>query len=255
MKTSVSLLLASLCFALGSPLSSQTAVDVTHAPDGGISQHVDGIFIPGVSGAPFSAKVVVDITSHLPDGATVARRYYTQVARDSWGRLYREDRGILPADSNREPPLLRSYVSDPLTGIRTMCSPAQRTCWITTYHPILRMTEAPVGPSRDGKSFLVRDRLGDSTIDDLEVQGTRETLTFNANTFGNDRPVAIKKEFWYSPRLQINLVVTRNDPRTSDQAIHVTELNLSDPDPARFAIAQSYKMIDERPATSTGNRQ
>jgi hypothetical protein len=254
MKPFVSLLLVFFCVVRGSQLGGQSAADVSHAPDGGISEHVDGIFIPGVSGAPFSAKVVVEITSHLQDGATVARKYYTQVARDSQGRMYREDRGILAADSDREPPLLRTYVSDPLTRLRTMCSPAQRTCWITNYHPILRFTEAPAGPAKDGRSFLVRDRLGSSTIDDLEVQGTRETLTFNANTFGNDRPVSVTKEFWYSPRLQINLTVTRNDPRTGNQKLQVTELSLSDPDPRRFAIAEGYKMIDERQAASTGGR-
>lgn len=254
MKASV-FLLAFFCFAFSAQLNGQTAVDVTHAPDGGISEHVDGIFIPGITGASFSAKVMVEITSHLQDGATVARKYYTQVARDSQGRMYREDRGIIPADADREPPLLHTYVSDPLTATRTMCSPAQRTCWITHYRPILRFAEAPAGPARDGKSFLVRERLGDSTINNLAVQGTRETVTFNANTFGNDRPVAVTKEFWYSPQLQINLTVTRNDPRTGNQKLQVTDLALGDPDPARFAIAEGYKMVDERQASNARNNQ
>jgi hypothetical protein len=93
---------------------------------------------------------------------------------------------------------------------------------------------------------MFRENLGTSTMDDLDVQETRETRTYNAGTFGNDRPVAVTKEFWYSPQLKINLAVTRNDPRTGEQRLQVTELSLSEPDPSWFVPPQEFKVVDLR---------
>lgn len=239
------------CCALAAPaLWSQAETGIVRAPDGGIQQQVDGIFIPPVQGAPFTAKVVVEIRALLPDGATIARKYYTLVARDSQGRVHRENRGILPADSDKEPPLHYTFVNDPLTRTRTTCVPAQQTCWITKFVPIVQSTLEPAGLSANGKSYLAREDLGASTLDDLEVLHSRETRTFNAGAFGNDRPVVVTKDFWYSPRLQINLAVTRDDPRTAIQKLNVTDLILGEPEPSWFASPQGFKVIDQR---SSGN--
>ncbi len=55
--------------------------------------------------------------------------------------------------------------------------------------------------------------LGTDTIDGLNVVGTRETLTINAGVEGNSQPLSSTEEFWYSPDLEVNLSVTRKDPR------------------------------------------
>ena len=103
-----------------------------------------------------------------------------------------------------------------------------------------------MGLSKDGLSYLTREEMGRSTIDSLEVIDSRETRTYNAGAFGNDRPVAVTKRFWYSPQLQVNLAVDRHDPRTEDQKLELTELNLSEPDPAWFAVPEGYRLIRER---------
>jgi uncharacterized protein YecT (DUF1311 family) len=246
-----------LCLVSASFLAAQTAgsqtapagaADTTHAPDpdSGMSGHVDGLFIPLATGAPFHAKIPVEITRQFPDGTTVKQKYYTLVARDSSGREYREARQPVPADSDLEPPLVRTIVYDPKTSLITTCTPEQRTCREQTFDPTQHPVDEAAGPSGDGKSVLTRESLGTKTIDGLESTGTRETRTFNPGAFGNDKPVAVTKEIWYSPQLQFNLSVTRIDPRNGTQELDVTDLKLGDPGPEWFAIPDGYRLVTGR---------
>jgi hypothetical protein len=247
MRRSILFLASALCtLSLFPALYSQSEDGVTRAPDGGVSEHVDGIFIPAISGAPFSARLNADISSQLPDGTTVEKKFINMLARDSEGRIYKERRRIVPADSPGESPLTQFTILDTPARTRTVCEVAERTCRITQFVEPGQAGEAPVGPSRDGKSYLTRENLGTTTMNNLDVQYSRETRTFNAGAFGNNRPVAVVKEFWYSPQLQINLAVTRNDPRTSVQKLTLSELSLDPPDPSRFAIPNGFRVIDLR---------
>jgi hypothetical protein len=83
-------------------------------------------------------------------------------------------------------------------------------------------------------------------MDGLEVVGTRETRTISPGTFGNDKPVVVIKEIWYSPQLQFNLSVTRIDPRNGTQKLEVTDLKLGEPGPEWFAMPDGYRQLTER---------
>jgi uncharacterized protein YecT (DUF1311 family) len=235
--------------SFGQASSGQTNVTlVTQAPDpdSGMTGHVDGLFIPLVPGQPFHAKVAVQIHRQLPDGTVVDQKYYTLVARDSAGRAHREARDVVPADSDLDPPLIRTTVYDPKTSMITYCYPEQRICRQFTYDLTQHPVDEPVGPSSDGKSVLTREDLGKKIIDGLEVTGTRETRTFSPGAFGNDKPVVVTKEIWYSPQLQYNLSVTRLDPRNGTQKLEVTDLKLGEPGPEWFAIPDGYRLVSGR---------
>jgi uncharacterized protein YecT (DUF1311 family) len=220
----------------------------THAPDpdSGMTNHVDGLFIPLVTGQPFHAKIQVEITRTLPDGTTVAQKYYTLAARDADGHEYRETRDIIPADSDRDPPIIRTVVYDPKTSLITTCTPDQRICRQTNFDPTQHPVDEAAGASSDGKSVLTREDLGTKMMDGLRVTGTRETRTFNPGAFGNDKPVVVTKEIWYSPQLQFNLSVTRLDPRNGNQKLNVVDLKLGDPGQEWFAMADGYRMVQGR---------
>lgn len=91
-----------------------------------------------------------------------------------------------------------------------------------------------------------REAIGSKSIDGLAVEGTRETLTFAPQAFGNDKPVVVSKEYWYSPQLQVNLLVTRNDPRNGTQRLEVTELKLGEPEADWFTVPDGYRVVAER---------
>ncbi|MGD1108290.1 MAG: lysozyme inhibitor LprI family protein, partial [Terracidiphilus sp.] len=229
-----------------SPAPAAAATIHAPDPDSGMAGHVDGLFIPLVPGQPFHAKVAVQIHRQLPDGTVVDQKYYTLVARDSTGRAHREARDVIPADSDLDPPLIRTIVYDPKTSLITNCYPDQRVCRQMSFDPTQHPVDEPVGPSSDGKSVLTREDLGKKPIDGLEVIGTRETRTFNPGAFGNDKPVVITKEIWYSPQLQFNLSVTRLDPRNGTQKLEVTDLKLGEPGPEWFVMPDGYRLVSGR---------
>ena len=245
-KASAYLLLSTLVLIPASRLAGQTGSEVSHAPDAGISEHVHGISAEAIPGAPFTAKEIVKITTHLDGGAVVEQKYFAMIVRDSRGRVYRETRGKVPFNSDREPPLFNTFVSDPKAGTRTTCTGATRTCVVANWHPSLHPVEEQIGPSRDGMSYLTREAMGRSTIDGLDVIDTQETRTYIAGAFGNDRNVVVTKRYWYAPQLQVNLAVNRHDPRTADQDLQLTELSVAEPDPAWFAIPDGFRVVRER---------
>ena len=250
MKRSFSSLLpiALLTFACAALIGQTTSASVTHAPDpdSGMVGHVDGIFIPLIPGQPFHARIAVQVTRQLPDGTMVAQKYYTLAARDETGRTYREARDIVPADSDKEPPLIRSIVYNPKTNLVTSCYPERRTCQNVNLQSSTNPPDEPVGPSSDGKSVLTRESLGTKTMDGLDVQGTRETTTYRPGAFGNDKPVVVTKEIWYSPLLQFNLSTTRIDPRNGTQKLEVADLKLGEPGAEWFAMPDGYRLMAQR---------
>ena len=106
-----------------------------NASDGSVRTHIDGIDIPPIANAPFSAKVLVTWDEPLIGGGTLSRKYYTLVARDSQGRVHRETRDFVPADSTAEPPLRSLTITDPVAGTLTKCMQAAMTCTTSQYHP------------------------------------------------------------------------------------------------------------------------
>lgn|GEM_PF-432829 len=238
-------------------LHSQTASTVGHAPDpdSGMTGRVTGIYIPLITGQPFHARVQVQITKQLPDGTTVAEKYYTLVARDGSGHVHHENRDLIPADSDLEPPLLRTIIYDPKTSLITTCNPERRVCQQTHFDPTSHPADEPVGPSSDGKSVLTRESLGKKMMDGMEVEGTRETRTFKPDTFGNNKPVVVTKEYWYSPQLQINLETTRVDPRNGTQKLEVAGLKLGEPGPEWFTVPDGYRVVVERTMVNTNRGQ
>ena len=250
MKTnSIGTMLAVFClYSAINILGQDNGTNVTHAPDpdSGMVGHVDGLFIPLLAWQPFRARIPVQINRQLSDGTTVAQKYYTLVARDGTGRTYREARDVVAADSDREPPLMRTIVYDPKTSLITTCNPERRICRQTSFNPTSHPADEPVGPSSDGKSVLARESLGTKTMEGLEVVGTRETRTINPGTFGNDKPVVVTKELWYSPLLQFNLSVTRIDPRNGTQKLQVADLKLGEPGVEWFALPEGYRLVQER---------
>jgi hypothetical protein len=86
-------------------------------------------------------------------------------------------------------------------------------------------------------------------MDGLSVVGTRESITINAGVVGNNRPLVITNEFWYSPDLQVNLSVTRKDPREGTQVIHISDLSLREPDASLFQVPAGFVVEGRGPAS------
>jgi hypothetical protein len=200
---------------------------------GAVRTHIEGIEIPPVPNAPFTAKVVVTWNQPLVGGGIVSRKYYTLVARDSQGRVRRETRVFVPANSDAEPPLRSFTIFDPLSGTRTTCTKASMTCATSAFNPHLLLTEN-TGDNANGK----RESLGQQTIQGLVVTGTRETVS---NASGS-RLALRRTDVWYSPDLHMALSVIRSDPQLGEVTLNVTNLVQREPDSTWIEIPSGYEV-------------
>jgi hypothetical protein len=230
------------------PTSFATAQATSQAvtPDGKIHTRIEGINIPPVANSPFTAKVVVTWDQPMVGGGTVSRKYYTLVARDSQGRVRRETRDFIPADSSAEPALQSFAITDPVSSTRITCVQNTMNCTVVAYHVPLFSTDVASGPPTGQTKGLTRQNLGQQTMNSMPVVGTRETSSTVAGTGGYSRVVITSKDLWYSPDLNMYLSVIRKDPQLGQITLTVTDLLRSEPDPTWFAVPSGYKMADNR---------
>lgn len=222
-----------LCFSFSlSPAISQDAT-------GGVRTHIVGIEIPPIANAPFTAKVLVTWNRPLVGGGSVSRKYFTQVARDSQGRVRRETRAFIPADSNAEPPLRTFTFLDPVSSTRTVCTKSTMNCATGPFQSRVNLSQDG-GTLSGAGSKVTHENLGQQTMFDLPVVGTREIVT---DSQGSTRLALTDTEVWYSSDLQMDLSVDRNNPQLGEVTLKVIELVRGEPDPSRFAIPSGYQAI------------
>jgi hypothetical protein len=208
---------------------------------GGVHTQVQGIEIPAIANAPFTARVLVTWNRPLVGGGTASRKYYTQVARDSQGRVRRETRGFIPADSSADPPLRTFTILDPVSSTRTTCTKATMNCATSAFQPRLDMP-SDEAISGDGPN-VTREDLGKQTMNGLSVVGTRATET---DSQGTSRVALSRTDAWYSPDMHMDLSVTRSSQQLGEVTLQVTQLVRGEPDPSWFAIPSGYRVIGAR---------
>lgn len=222
------------------------AQEALRGPDGGTTYHVSGVDLLAIPDRPFSANSRTDWTRILSDGSTMQVHLTAKLARDSSGRMYRERRSFMPGNSDAQTRLNEIMIYDPVALTQTICTVSTHHCVTSDYQPRTSFATMPVGSFANGTRYLNREELGTNTMEDLDVIGTRETLTINAGVVGNQRPLVSTREFWYSPDLQTNLSITRNDPREGKQVVRLSNLSRSDPPPELFEVPAGFTVQDAR---------
>jgi hypothetical protein len=89
------------------------------------------------------------------------------------------------------------------------------------------------------------ESLGTQTIDGVQAQGTRITRVIPAGAQGNDAPITITTDNWYSPELQLTLLTVTTDPRSGVQTTKYNNFSQAEPDPALFMVPSGYSVVDE----------
>jgi hypothetical protein len=85
-----------------------------------------------------------------------------------------------------------------------------------------------------------RESLGTQMIEGVQAEGTRTTFIIPAGTIGNDLPIQIVSERWYSPELQTVVMTKHSDPRMGDTVYRLTNINRNEPAPSLFQAPPDY---------------
>jgi hypothetical protein len=222
---------------------------------------------PPVKGAPYSAEAVNETVQTLADGNRIVQRTSTMQYRDSEGRERREETSAMGA----------IFINDPVAGVRYTLHPDSQTAekgalpklYATTNGAdnaffyvangaVSTMPEG-VGPDvaigggvaggRGGPEVLKKfklataskvDKLGNMFIEGVQAEGTRTTSTIAAGDIGNERPINIVDERWYSSDLQMTVMSKHSDPRTGETNFTLKNINRSSPPPTLFEVPSDY---------------
>lgn len=95
-----------------------------------------------------------------------------------------------------------------------------------------------------GAKEAVKEELGKQTIEGVEAEGTRTTITIPAGEIGNERPIEIVSERWYSPELQLIVMSRHSDPRTGETTYKLTNINRAEPAKSLFEVPPGYTLTD-----------
>lgn len=97
----------------------------------------------------------------------------------------------------------------------------------------------------------VKENLGKQMIEGVEAEGTRTTITIPAGEIGNERPIEIVSERWYSAELQLVVMTRHSDPRTGETTYKLTNINRTEPVKSLFEVPAGYT-VKEGPQGAPG---
>ena len=222
-----------------------------------------------VQGAPFAAESVTEHVQRLADGNRMVRKSAAKLFRDTAGRTRREHaltRGGVTAPDGQEPRLI--IINDPVAQVEYLVDTARGTLRKTPTPPGLaearrravgtessfgvlmptstahrRRGEGEAAPPLPGGPK--KERLETQQIEGFMAEGTRITVTIPAGEFDNELPLEITHERWYSPELQMVVLMKHNDPRFGETTFRLTNITRGDPTPDLFAEPQGYRPVNQ----------
>jgi hypothetical protein len=201
-----------------------------------------------VKGVPMSGELVVTRDQSLADGNSIHTQNQTMIYRDSEGRVRREIGFELATPSTGAAKRTMIVITDPVSGNRYTLNPENKTAHQMPLHPGKRGAGAPddipqkvdIGPNA---ANLKTEQLGAKTISGLSATGTRMTRTIPAGEIGNQNPIQVVTERWYSSDLQLPLLTTHNDPMMGTMTVKLVNINRGEPDASLFQVPSDYKLV------------
>jgi hypothetical protein len=91
------------------------------------------------------------------------------------------------------------------------------------------------------------ESLGKQVIEGVEAEGSRTIVTIAAGEIGNERPIEILSERWYSPDLQAVVMSKHSDPRFGENSYRLININRNEPARTLFEVPGDYTVKEGPP--------
>ncbi len=88
--------------------------------------------------------------------------------------------------------------------------------------------------------------LGTRMIEGVNCEGSKSVSKIETGAIGNDRPIEITSERWYSPDLQTVVMTKRNDPRTGEEIFRLTNVVRGEQPADLFQVPANYQLQERR---------
>lgn len=96
----------------------------------------------------------------------------------------------------------------------------------------------------EGEGNTVTEELGARTIEGVLSEGTRTVLTIPAGRIGNELPIEVVTERWYSPELETLVWSRHYDPRVGETVFRLVNIQRMEPDPELFQMPADFAIED-----------
>ncbi len=117
--------------------------------------------------------------------------------------------------------------------------------------PAIATGGGPGGPGfvmmRGDSKNTKKESLGKQTIEGVEAEGTRFTTTIPAGEIGNEQPIEMIFESWYSAELQTVIMSKHSDPRSGENTYRLTNINRTEPAHSLFEVPSDYTIQESGP--------
>lgn len=218
--------------------------------------------------APYTADILTEVVQTLADGNRIEHRSTSSVARDSQGRVRREQQlaalgPILPQVDRRI-----ITIMNPVDGLHYSLDPDRKAAMRSPMPKFsgaagIARTEIAFGSgsvaSTDVRVFTRRgpdqgrtESLGTSVIEGVQAEGTRTVATIPAGTIGNQAPIEMVSERWFSSELGVVVMSRRSDPRFGETTYRLQNITRGEPSPELFQVPSDYT-IEALPAFGGGH--
>lgn len=200
-----------------------------------------------VTGAPYSATVTTESTQTLTDGTHITRKTTGAIYRDGEGRTRNEQTlGAVGSFAATGDSRKRTFIHDPVAGVQYVLDTTARTAekMKARTGPPPGVASNRVSPAAKERPDVKTESLGTQTIEGVQAEGTRRTFTIPAGKFGNDQPIQIVSESWYSPDLQTIVMSKHSDPRMGEHTYKLTSINRSEPAKSLFEVPADYTVTE-----------
>jgi hypothetical protein len=233
-----------------------------------------------VKGAPYSADAVTETSQTLADGNRITRKSTASVYRDSAGRTRREETmgAVGPWAAGGDAPKM-VFIQDPVANVSYHLDPQAHVAhklpmgknamffshagepgptqkFFTTHTTAQGGTEGRAAGAvavlamqgaqgaKVAKPDVKSESLGKQTIEGVEVEGTRSTVTIPAGAIGNELPMSTVSERWFSAELQTVMMSKRSDPRFGETVYRLTNIQRSEQAASLFEVPSDYTIAE-----------
>jgi hypothetical protein len=134
----------------------------------------------------------------------------------------------------------RTVTVAPDATLRATAAPSARAATPVVVLPSIIEYER----SSDSSSKAKTESLGRKTIEGVEADGERTTVTIPAGQIGNEMPIDIVSERWFSPDLQTVIMTRHNDPRNGENIYRLTNISRTEPAKSLFEVPADYQISE-----------
>lgn len=226
-----------------------------------------------VTGAPYSAEAVTEVTQTLADGNRIQRRTTAKVARDSQGRVRREQQAMALGGIVAEAATAIVTITDPVDGTFITLDLERKTAMksprgmfdmavdrmefagkrvggaaMASGEMIMsgRVAGKPYAAATETSMAVDTQSLGTQTIEGVRAEGSRTTTTIPAGAIGNELPIEMVAERWFSPELQVVVMTRRSDPRFGETVYRLSSIVRAEPAASLFQVPADFQVEEPK---------